>query len=175
MVKNAKKPAKKAAPPKGGKQPNGRPRFEPTDEQRRIVKGGAGFGVAQRILCKMIFDPKSGEPIDAKTLRVHFRRELAEGQSNAHFNMGKSLYDQGVGIPKMESYKVDGKTLQRQVGWISAPVPAAAIWFSKAQMGWTEKVKLEVADLKAIVAAFGGNVAGLRAFRAAIDTEEPDE
>jgi hypothetical protein len=164
--KNQRKSPKTGPEPKRVKT-GGRQKFEPSDEQRRIVKGGAGFGVAHRILCRMIFDPKSGQPIDAKTLRLHFRRELDEGMANAHFNVGKSLYDQAVGIPKMK----DGV----QTGWISTPVPVAAIWFSKAQMGWTEKVKLEVADLKAIVAAFGSNVEGLRAFRAALDTEESEE
>lgn len=140
--------------------------FEPTADDRRIVQAAKGTcGMRHDLICQLIINPKTGLPIDVTTLMHHFSAELAAGKAKAHFNVGKSLYDQAVGIPKLGT---DGK----QVGWISEPDKIAAIWFSKAQMGWRERVSLEITDLEAIVAGLGGNVAALRAVRAAIPSEE---
>lgn len=129
----------------------------------------AGFGLRHTLLVKLIANPATGKPIDTHTLRKHFREELDTGIARTHFNVGKSLYDQAVGIPQMS---LDGKT---QIGWIKEPNTTASIWFSKAQMKWKDRTTLEVSDLEAIVQAFGGDLAALKAARAAGDSVEPDE
>jgi len=143
--------------------------FKPTPEQRRIVTAAAGFGLKQVLLAKLIINERTGMPIDAHTLRKHFREELDTGIAKTHFNVGKSLYDQAVGIPQMSA---DGKT---QIGWIKEPSTVAGIWFSKAKMGWKDRTTLEVADIEAIIKSFGGNLDALRAARAAGDAGESDQ
>ena len=52
----------------------GRPKFKPTDEQRLLVKNLVAAGTAQDRICLCILNGK--KPIDANTLRKHFRDEL---------------------------------------------------------------------------------------------------
>lgn len=171
MAKKASKPAKPAKPaPKPAPRPpsdrgQGRKEFSPTADQQKIVTSASGIGLRHSLICQLIFNPTTGKPIDKKTLEKSFHAELAQGKAKTHFNVGKSLYDQAVGIPQLDD-------AGKQTGWISEPVTSAGIWYSKAQMGWKEGVKIEVSDLEAIVAGLGGNLAALRAARAAVVTEE---
>lgn len=180
----AKKPAKRppqahSAPPAAGNQPPATPRppndrgqgqkgFKPTPEQRKIVEAAVGFGVQHTNICQLVINPKTGEPISRYTLHEHFKPQLAKGKAMAHFNVGKSLYEQAVGIPKL-----DGKG--KQTGWISAPDVAATIWFTKSQMGWKDTSRgIDVTVFEAFVRDIGGNVAALRAIRTQLaPPEEP--
>lgn len=173
------KAKKKAAKSKAKPNPRpvhdrgqGRKAFDPTPDQQKIVEAAAGIGLRHTLICQLVFDPKTGLPIDPKTLRKHFQAQLLPGKAKTHFNVGKSLYDQAVGIPKMEVQKVNGKDVLVQTGWITPPVVVAGIWFSKAQMKWREGVSVEITDLEAIVAGLGGNLTALRAARAAVPAEE---
>lgn len=148
----------------------GRKPMEFDAAERRLVENASGIGLQHRVICRLIL--RDGVPIDVNTLEKHFSDELNGGKAKAHFNVGKSLYDQAVGVPKMEVKTVNGKEVMVQDGWISEPDKIAAIWFSKAQMGWRDGVKLEITDIEAIVAGLGGNLDGLRAFRAALAASE---
>lgn len=157
-------------PPKGkqggARRGAGRKEFKPNDEQRRIVQAAIGIGLRQMQVRMLIMDPTTGNPISKPTLEKHFAHELATGKARAHFTVGKSLYDQAVGIPKMDAA---GK---KQVGWISEPVPAATIWFTKSQMGFREKGRIDVSAFETFVESIGGNVLALRAIRAEIRSPE---
>jgi hypothetical protein len=59
--------------------------------------------------------PRFGKPIDKKTLAEAFRAELDRGMALADYAVAKSPYDQAVG------------------GNVTA-----AIWWTKARMGWSE-------------------------------------
>lgn len=155
---------------RGGKrQGAGAPKFKPTEEQRRIVESAAGIGLRQLQICWLIADPTTGRPLSKPTLHKHFADELARGKAKAHFNVGKSLYDQAVGIPKMDA------TGKKQVGWVSEPVTAATIWFTKSQMGFREQGRIDVSIFERFVAAIGGNVFALRAIRAELAPPESPE
>ena len=170
--KKAAKPRAKPAPRPMGDRGQGRKAFDPTPDQQRLVEAASGMGLRHTMICQLVIDPKSGQPIDPKTLRKHFPQQLQPGKAKTHFNVGKSLYDQAVGIPKMEVQKVNGKDVLVQTGWITPPNVTAGIWFSKAQMKWREGVSVEITDLEAIVSGLGGNLAALRAARAAVPAEE---
>lgn len=86
-------------------------KHEPTDEQRRQVESMSGFGLKHEQMAAVL-------QIDAKTLRKHYRTELDVGMAKAHAKVGESLYKMAL----------DGNV-------------TAAIWFTKAQMGWAETVK----------------------------------
>jgi hypothetical protein len=87
--------------------------FEPTEEQRRMVKGMAGFGVPQTDIATLL-------EVDAKTLRKHFRRELDRGSIEATAKVGQSLFRMAT----------EGGSV------------AAAIFWMKARAGWREKHEL---------------------------------
>ncbi len=103
-----------------------RPPFEPTAQERKQVESMAGYGVPHEGIACMIRDG-----IDEKTLRKRFRRELDVGKAKAHSKIGQTLFQQAM----------NGNI-------------AAAIWFSKAQMGWKETGRQELtgADGKPLAA-----------------------
>jgi DNA invertase Pin-like site-specific DNA recombinase len=54
-----------------------RPRFEPIDPQRQLVKSLAAYGIGQEEIARKI-------GVSAKTLRRHFREELDRGATDAN-------------------------------------------------------------------------------------------
>ena len=88
--------------------------FDPTDEQRRIVRALAAVGVPQEAVSNHL-------EIDAKTLRKHFRRELDGGMLEANVKVAQTLFSMA--------------TVDRNV--------AAAIFWMKARGGWREKNALD--------------------------------
>jgi len=92
--------------------------FVPTKEQRDNVEALAGYGIAHEEICRLVINPRTGRPIDDKTLRRHFRSELGTGYVKANAKVVQSLYAQATG------------------GNVTA-----AIWWTKARMGWAERVE----------------------------------
>jgi hypothetical protein len=70
----------------------GRPPFEPTAEQRKIVEMLAAVGVPEDDICTVIINGKRGKPIALHTLRKHFREELACAELKANANIAGALY-----------------------------------------------------------------------------------
>jgi hypothetical protein len=95
----------------------GRPRFVPTDEQRKIVEKAAGFGLPQDKICQLIISKRTGKPIDKKTLAEAFRAELDRGMASADYEVANALF----------SNALSGNV-------------AAQIWWTKARMGWSETI-----------------------------------
>jgi hypothetical protein len=60
-----------------------RPKFIPTDEQRRIAKGLSACGISGEGIARMLH-------ITPKTLRKHFREELDLGAIEATVRVGKA-------------------------------------------------------------------------------------
>ncbi len=97
----------------------GHPKFKPTQAQRERVEELAGYGIPHADICRLIIvNPETGSPIDEKTLRVHFRRELDAGHVKANSAVAGSLFAQAT-----------------------AGNVTAAIWWTKARMGWSEKIE----------------------------------
>ena len=90
-------------------------KFEPTDEQRRLVHAMSGLGIPQQDIATHL-------KIDAKTLRLHFRHELDQGSIDATIKVSQSLFQMAT----------TGKNV------------AAAIFWMKARAGWREKQQVEV-------------------------------
>lgn len=86
------------------------PKYKPTAEQRRQVKVMAGFGIPQADIANLI-------ECDTKTLRKHYRRELDIGATEANTRVVAALFTMAT---------VDKN-------------PAAAIWWTKARMGWRDR------------------------------------
>lgn len=96
--------------------PRGQPKFKPTDEDRKMVAQMAAVGIMQESIARVI-------GIDPKTLRKHFREELDTSAAKANAKVGGTLYNKAI----------NGDT-------------SAAIWWSKARMGWKERTQLQHAD-----------------------------
>jgi hypothetical protein len=92
--------------------------FVPTQEQRHHVETLAGYGIPHEEICRLVINERTGRPIDDKTLRRHFRAELDSGYVKANAKVVQSLYAQAV-----------------------AGNVTAAIWWTKARMGWAERME----------------------------------
>ena len=91
-------------------------RLKPTDTERKQVKAMAGYGMPHEHIAALFRDG-----IDAETLKKHFKKELLTGKATAGMRIGKTLYDRAT---------TGGDT-------------TAAIWWSKAQMGWRDSTRVE--------------------------------
>ena len=87
--------------------------FQPTEEQRRMVKAMSGFGVPHDDIATLV-------EVDPKTLRKYFRVELDRGSIEATAKVGQSLFRMAT----------EGGSV------------AAAIFWMKARAGWREKHEL---------------------------------
>jgi hypothetical protein len=100
----------------GGARPgSGRPKFVPTDAERKQVEAMSGYGLPQEHIAVLIRDG-----ISVDTLQEHFAAELKKGKAKANSQIGKTLFQKAMG----------GDT-------------TAMIWWSKTQMKWSETVKTE--------------------------------
>ena len=117
-----------------GKGLGGMPRFAPTDDQRKTVEAMAGYGIPHEDIALVI-------GVSNKTLRLRCRLELDTGHIKANSRVAESLFKQAVGEAAVIHIMPDGShvTAKERV----APVPAAAIWWTKARMGWSETNKYE--------------------------------
>ncbi|HXI44189.1 MAG TPA: hypothetical protein VNH18_05560 [Bryobacteraceae bacterium] len=94
----------------------GRPKFEPTEVDRHLVKTMARTGVPHTTIARCL--GKNG--IDEKTLRRHFRRELDVSADIANAMIAGVLY----------SAALKGE-------------PWAVCFWLKCQAGWKEKQQVE--------------------------------
>ncbi|MGD0301262.1 MAG: hypothetical protein ABSE86_29650 [Bryobacteraceae bacterium] len=88
-----------------------RPRLEPTDELRRLVKSLSAFGVPQKEIARRIGIRST------KTLRAHYRTELDRGALEANMSVTQTLY-------KMAT---------------SGNHPVATLFWLKVRAGWQER------------------------------------
>lgn len=130
----AKKRSGKARNPA---ETRGRKAFEPSSEQRKMVTTLAGYGLTHAQVCALIKNTETGRPIDAKTLREHFRDELDIGTAQGDAAVLQSLYRQAVGAPAEHDEK--GKLIRDEI----KPIHGATIFACKARPGikWTERVE----------------------------------
>ena len=94
----------------------GRPEYEPTEKDHAFVTSMTMAGVQQEHIAKVI-------GVDKKTLRKHFRDDLDHGRTRANAHVVANLYRQAT--------KNDPRAT------------TAAIYWTKAQMGWRETSQLE--------------------------------
>ena len=89
--------------------------FEPTKQQRDLVEALVGYGVTYVEICRLVPNPRTGKPIDTKTLMKVFRAELDVGATKANAKVAESLFKQAI----------NGNV-------------TAQIWWTKCRMGWKE-------------------------------------
>lgn len=79
----------------------------------------SGLGLKQEEIALLVINPRTSKPIDGKTLRLHFARELEVGMAQAKAKVAQSLFNKAIGTGPQSV--------------------TAAIWFSKCRMGWREQ------------------------------------
>ena len=87
---------------------------EPTDEKRKLVESTSGLGLPHEQIAILV-------GIDDKTLRKYYRNELDIGKAKANGQIAKTLFSKAIA----------GDT-------------TSLIWWTKAQMRWSETVKQEM-------------------------------
>lgn len=92
----------------------GRPKFVPTEEERKAVTNYAMYGVPHLQICHLVRDG-----ISVDTLKIHFKKELEYGKALAASGVGGTIYR---------------KAMDGDLG--------AAVWYSKTQMGWSDKITI---------------------------------
>lgn len=133
---------KKAAKPRstGPKSPHkkgrvGRPPFRPTDEDRKRVEFLAAV-LPQESIARIVIHPKSGKPIDLKTLRRHFREELDRGKDAIDAKVAQGLVQRALDLSHPQG-------------------AACAIFYAKTRMGWSETTRVEVDGKAGVLVAPG--------------------
>ncbi len=103
----------------------GQPPFQPTPENRELVRMLSAMGTKREDICKLI-KGRSGKPIDGNTLDKYFHEELEEGWVRANAQVAKTLFNAAT----------------NQAGG-SASVTAAIFWL-KTRAGWREIDRHEI-------------------------------
>ena len=99
----------------GRRQGSGRKKFQPSQQDRKLVEDLSGMGIPlEQIACLI------GDGISVKTMYKYFEKEMTLGKANANTQVAKTLFKKAV----------DGDTV-------------SAIWWTKARMGWKETVHQE--------------------------------
>jgi hypothetical protein len=106
---------------------SGRKAFEPTQEQRRNVKLLAGFGIPQDKICLMVINPQTDKPLDPKSLRKQFSRELEIGAVELHARISNFIVATIFGItPPAGTVAIDNQHVRGSL----------AMFFAETRMGW---------------------------------------
>ena len=96
-----------------GPNPEGRPPFEPTAQQRALVKALAIAGFDQLALCRAIRNPETNQPIAKKTLELHFRDELDMAFFEIAALTTQNFVKKCTGAPAQ--YDAKGKLIRKEV------------------------------------------------------------
>jgi hypothetical protein len=106
--------------------------FNPTAEQRGNVEAMIGYGIPEADICLLIKNPETGKPIDLKTLRSHFAREIATGVTKLKSLAGNRIVAAMLG---RDGGLTDGLTQAKLL-----------MLFAETRMGWKETVADEHAN-----------------------------
>ena len=105
--------------------------FAPTPEQRSQVKILVGLGIPQEKICLLVINPQTGKPLDPKSLRKHFKREIAISTTELHARVSNFIVSSIFGMtPPAGTVAIDNQHVRG----------ALAIFFAKTRMGWKETV-----------------------------------
>ena len=78
---------------------SGRKAFVPNPDQRHIVRTLTRLGIPQKHICRVVTNPQTGKPLDAKSLRKHFALEIRTGAAELHFLVGRFILATILGLP----------------------------------------------------------------------------
>jgi hypothetical protein len=110
------------------KRGRGRPKFEPTQDQRSQVKMMKAVGIPEDQICKTITNPRTGKPVAPMTLARAFAPELASGATEFHARVGNFILCAILGKKPALGDAIKSEQVRM----------TAAIFYAKTKMGWKE-------------------------------------
>jgi hypothetical protein len=119
----------------------GRPRFEPTDEQRKNVEIMVGLGIPEALICSLVRD-HNDKPISEPTLRKHFGDELQSGAAKLNFKVGHFMVNTMLGLP-VNPPNPTGEARPTDLTPITGESSRTGLlqMYAKTRMGWRETVE----------------------------------
>jgi hypothetical protein len=91
----------------------------------------AGLGIPQEHICLLLINPQTGKPLDEKSLRKHFKREIATGEIELHARIGNFMVTTILGMaPPAGTVGIDNQHARASL--LSS--------FVKIRMNWKEPV-----------------------------------
>lgn len=126
----------KRKPPKSRRKagrPKGSGAFEPTPDQRAIVRLGATYRIPEDEIVLAVINPKTGKPISPVTLRKCFPDEIKQGFVGGKMRIMAATFQSATGIKGVGE---GGK-------WELPPNVTAQIWLGKTLYGMREKIEIE--------------------------------
>ena len=118
------------------KRGRGRPKFEPTPEQRYQVKLMKAVGIPEERICKTITNPQTTKPVAPATLARAFAAELESGATEVHAHVGNFIICAILGKKPALGDAIKSEQVRM----------TAAIFYAKTRMGWKETVVNEPAN-----------------------------
>jgi hypothetical protein len=94
----------------------GRPPYEPSDKDRRVVEMMAGWAMPEERIAKVLL-------IDPKTLRKHFGEELEVGHAKLEAQLAQNLLRTAQGHDR-QSLIATIFALKSRFGWVEQQPPA---------------------------------------------------
>ncbi len=99
----------------------GKPPFEPTDKDRRLVKEMASCGIPQEGIARVI-------GISKPTLHKHFKEDLSRAEDEANFRVAQFMFGTIIGAPIQGVPPVTNEATRG----------ALAMFWAKTRMRWKE-------------------------------------
>ena len=118
------------------KRGRGRPKFEPTQDQRSQVKLMKALGIPEERICKTVTNPRTSKPVAPMTLARAFAPELASGATEFHARVGNFILCAILGKKPALGDAIKSEQVRM----------TAAIFYAKTKMGWKETVVNEPAN-----------------------------
>src|ERR1700730_16716425 len=96
---------------------SGRKTFVPIPEQHRNVKALVALWIPQEEICQLVINPQTGKPLDQKSLRKHFEREIAVGTTELHAGIGNFMVSTILGrAPPAGTVAIDNQHVRGSLG-----------------------------------------------------------
>lgn len=113
--------------------------FFPTQVQRHIVELQIGYSVlTHEEICTLIVNPGTGRPISKATFERTFVREIETGIALKRGNLAHSIFLVAMGTPAEYDQSGNLVTAER------LPNPMLLKFLGQTQLGWNEKVEVQV-------------------------------
>lgn len=128
----------------------GRKEFEPTEEQRLMVRMWVVIGYKQDEIRRQIINPQTGNAIDDETLTKHFRKELDHAYDQQTALVMSAYLKNCIGAPA--EFKKIGRKLVKIREEIQADVGAQKHFLNVRlkRLGWAERTEISGPDGQAI-------------------------
>jgi len=120
-----------AEPRMGESDPSSNSRLLLCNPVKVLPRVLAGLGIPQEKICQLVINSRTGKPLDDKSLRKHFKREIATGEIELHMQVGNFIASTILGrAPPPGTVAIDNPHVRGSL----------AIFFARTRMGWKEPV-----------------------------------